>query len=83
MMVIEDRNDPTTTKRILGGWRRLIAALLKNAVQDARRGDQEAAAWLRNDGVELLDMLGIRQPAIGVDRLLDPPGKLVISIYRR
>ncbi len=75
--------DPTTTKKILAGWRRLIASMLKTAVQDARNGDQSAAAWLRTDGIELLGLLGIKQPAIGVERLLDPPGRLVISIFKR
>ena len=78
-----DPIDPTTTKQILAGWQRLIAALLKNAVHDARSGDQEAVDYLRGDGLIWLEWLGIRQPKIGVERLLDPPGKLVISIFRR
>ena len=74
--------DPTTTKRVLAGWQRLIAALLKNAVSDARAGDQEAADFLRGDGLLWLEWLGIRRPAIGVERLLDPQGRLVLKIFR-
>ena len=75
-------DDPTTTKKILAGWQRLIAALLKNALSDARAGDQEAVDWLRTEGILLLSWLGIRNPKAGLERLLDPPGKLVLKIFR-
>ena len=75
-----DPVDPTTTKQILAAYRRLIAAIIKAAMQDAKRGDLEAQDWLRTDGVFWLDWLGIRQPKAGVERLLDPPGKMVIRV---
>ena len=75
-----DLRDPTTNKRILEAYRRLIAALLKNSIQDAKRGDLEAASWLRSEGVYWLDWLQIKQPEIGVERLLNPVGKMVVRV---
>ena len=72
--------DPTTSKKVLASWRRLIAALLKNSIQDAKRGDLEAVDWLQSEGIYWLDWLGIKQPGIGVERILDPPGKMVIRV---
>ena len=76
------KNDPTPNRQILAGWQRLIAALLKNALSDAKSGDQESVEWLRGDGLLWLEWLGIRQPAIGLDRLLNPTGKIVLKIFR-
>lgn len=79
--------DITTNLQILSGYRRLAASVVKNAVQEIKSGDpqtkQAAENWMQTDGVEWLAMLGISEPGAGVERLLDPPGKLVISIFRQ
>lgn len=39
--------------------RRLIAAVILQAVRDAREGDTEAGAWLVDDGLIFFDVLGL------------------------
>lgn len=43
----------------LSACERLICAISVAAIKDARRGDQEAAAWLLGDALPWLEMIGI------------------------
>ena len=38
-------------------YRKLLAAVLVAAVQDARRGDTDARQWLSNEGMGLLPLI--------------------------
>ncbi len=44
--------------------RRLAAAVLLRAVDDAREGDADAIEWLAGDGMELACKLGIRRERV-------------------
>lgn len=49
----------TATDLDLSSCERLICAISVAAIKDARRGDQEAAAWLLRDALPWLEMIGL------------------------
>lgn len=47
----------------------LAAAIVQQAVNDARHGDELAADWLFGDGVHLIDILLDVEPTVSADAL--------------
>ncbi len=53
-----------TSARTRAILRRLAAAVLLRAVDDARAGDLSAAQWLLEDGLDLAQALGISEDRV-------------------
>lgn len=61
----------------------LAAAVIAQAVRDARKGDAQAREWLRGDGLLWLSVCGIDYDREQIDRRLRRAGKLVNKIRTR
>lgn len=48
----------------IDNWRLLAAAVIRRAYLDAKRGDGDALAWLRDEGAAWLDAMGYNGDAI-------------------
>jgi hypothetical protein len=58
-----------TRRENLAGERRLLAAVILDALQAAERGDVNAAAWLDERGCALLELIGIEADDWRVGRI--------------